>query len=215
MLKLIRLLRFGWPCHIAAAHTIIDAPEPLPWLTAFRRMLLSPPRHFHLRSSQGWTVGYCFYHSAILMVVSGYAVSCFIVLAKLAAHAPILDFASGALVAKHTTVSNILAIIFGNAEKLPSIFLFGSWAPWFRTLGWCELPLAIIGNVCLLYTLFHRRLYGTIWIPPFKIYACRVHFQDNICWYVRLFSASLCWNSSAASIGFPALPMHTLGWGCC
>jgi hypothetical protein len=158
MVKLVRLLRLGWPRHIPASLTLIGAPAPLPWFIALRRMLLSPSRHFHRFSSRVWTTGYAFYHSAILMVVGGYAVSSIIIICMLVMHAPILDFTSHALIAGPTGIANVLVLIFGNAEQLPSSFLFGSWAPWFRALAWCELPLAVTGNVCLLSALFQRRL---------------------------------------------------------
>lgn len=158
LFKLIRLLLLGWPRHVPPARVLRDAPEPLPWFTAFRKMLFSPLRHFHRRSSRSWTVGYALYHGAIFMVVGGYAVSALIIALRWGAHAPILDYATGVATAGPTTLANVLALIFGNAEQLPSSFLFGSWAPWFRTMAWCELPLAVAGNACLLYTLLHGRL---------------------------------------------------------
>jgi hypothetical protein len=158
LFKLMRLLRLGWKPQIPPSVKLFDAPKPLAWHTALRKVLISPAGHFHRHACRSWTWGYALYHSAILMVVSGYALSFGILLVKIATHAPILDFATHSLVAGPTTISNLLALIFGNAEHMPSVFLFGTWAPWLSALAWCELPLAVAGNACLLYTLLHGRM---------------------------------------------------------
>jgi len=157
-LKFIRLLELGWPRHIPSAPILYDAPPPLPWHMSLRKILLSPAGHFHRHSCRSWTWGYALYHSAILMVVGGYAVSSLIIAVKIALHSPLLDYATGTLIPGPTTWVNLLALVFGNAEHQPSLFLFGPWAPAFRSLAWCELPLAVAGNFCLLYTLLHRRM---------------------------------------------------------
>jgi hypothetical protein len=158
MFKLFRIVRLGWSHHIPASYTLIDAPSPLKWSTTIKKVLFSPAIDFHCRSCRSWTVGYALYHTAIFMVFSGYAVSGFIIGFKIFTHAPLLDFASGTLVAGSTTISNVIALIFGNAEQLPSDFIFGKWASAFRVMVWCELPFAITGNVCLFYTLLKGRM---------------------------------------------------------
>jgi len=93
--------------------------------------------------------------------VTSYVISAAILLNKVAAGVPIPDFHRPMYGESSLAISNILAFIFGNAEEFPSRFLFGSLATYFQAIAWIDLPLAVIGNGFLLYTVLRRQV-GTI-----------------------------------------------------
>lgn len=150
----LRLLGVG-ERKVRAARTLIDRAEPKTWRAAAWEFLTGPARAYHVRSSRLWTCGYACYHAAIFMVVTGYAFS----LARLVQaffFGTIPEFDTGLPGPQSHSIANGLAFVFGNAEQFPSTFLFGRFAPWFRGLTACELPLAVTGNACLLYAALRK-----------------------------------------------------------
>jgi hypothetical protein len=159
--QFVRLMMVSWPRNIQAAIELVDAPPaPSLWIIT-KRLLLGPARHFHYKAIPIWTLGCTFYHVAILLTVASYVLSAAILLSKIATGVPLPDFHRPLHGEASLAAANILAFIFGNAEEFPSRFLFGSFAPCFQAVAWIDLPLAVIGNGFLLYTVLRRQI-GTI-----------------------------------------------------
>jgi hypothetical protein len=155
-LKTLRLLRLARGPHRPSAIQTIDAPAGLSFGQAAWFFFTLPARRFHRQASRSWTYGYIFYHLAIFMVVAGYAASSLILGWDMLTGQAIPNFTTGLSGPGNWLPSNVMALIFGNAEVFPSTFLFGSYAPMFRAFAACELPLAVIGNLCLLLTVLRR-----------------------------------------------------------
>jgi hypothetical protein len=102
--------------------------------------------------------GYALYHLALFLVIAGYTISAIVLALKVASGVTIPDFHRHIPTEESLSIANLLAFIFGNAEAFPSCFIFGSFAFFFQTVAWVELPLAIIGNICLLYTVLMKRV---------------------------------------------------------
>ena len=156
--KLFQLVVVKSSRHTPAAIKTIDAPSPPSFKTIAHNMVLGPGKHFHHKANLVWTIGYTFYHIAIFTLFTSYAISTVILLRKITLGIPIPDFQQPASIATNLSISNILAYIFGNAEPFPSHFLFGKFAPFFHLTAWIDLPFALIGNGCLLYTVLRKRI---------------------------------------------------------
>ncbi|SEM14539.1 hypothetical protein SAMN04489760_10562 [Syntrophus gentianae] len=156
--RFVRLIMVGLPRHTRAAIELVDAPSPPSFGTIAKRLLLGPALHFHYKANRIWTLGCTLYHLAILLTVTGYVVATGILLSKIAGGVAIPDFHRPMPGGNSLAISNLLAFIFGNAEKFPSQFLFGSWAAFFQAIAWFDLPLAVMGNGCLLYTVLRRQV---------------------------------------------------------
>ena len=157
LLKLPGFALTGRSGYITPAISTVDSPVPVSPIRAASAVIIRPARHFHRRTSRAWTTGYVMYHAAIFLVVTGYAASAAVIAVRLLSGHPVMDYVSGAL-STDSSPANTLALIFGNAETGPSSFLFGQWSPVFRALTLCELPLAITGNACLLFTVIKSRM---------------------------------------------------------
>jgi len=155
--KVVRLMMVSWPRHSQGATELVDAPLPPSFWTIGKKLLLGPSVNFHYRTSRVWTLGCAFYHIAIILTVAGYVVSTAIMLGSIASGVPIPDFHGQMQGETSPAISNILEKNFGNAEPFPSQFLFGSFAPYFQAIAWIDLPLAVIGNGCLLYAILRQR----------------------------------------------------------
>lgn len=129
-----------------------DAPRPLGFLEAASRVLAFPTRRFSLHANPVFVLGAVFYHLGIITISAGYAVSVALLGHHLLRGDPVPDLATGVAQSSNHAPSNLLAIIFGNAEPLPSAFLFGSLAPAFVLVTWVVVGSALLGNTLLLYT---------------------------------------------------------------
>lgn len=156
-LPMLRLLFVRWPSPDPTSVGLVGAARPRPLGESLLKVLWVPLRAFHQRSSRLWTTGYAAYHIAIVLVCIGYAVSSVLILVRWSMGQAIPDFFSGLPSARSTSTANLLALVFGNAEPLASRFLFGAAAPVFRALCLVELPCALVGNACLLWSAFTRR----------------------------------------------------------
>lgn len=134
----------------------LDAPRRVSGLKALKQVLFSPLTSFHLRANRSWARGYIAYHIAIATIVLGYALSMLILLPKLLAGSPVPSVVGGGE-AHNYSPSNILAIVFGNAEQLQADFLFGSLAPAFIGITWVAVLLGLYGIVAVLVNLARGR----------------------------------------------------------
>jgi hypothetical protein len=156
--KILRLTALERNEDSKSSMKLIDAPRPQSFLSIVKNLLLGPGRNFHYRASHIWTWGYVCYHLAIFIVVTGYIAAAAILLFKKASGVPIPDFYPQLSAVTDQRIANGLAFIFGNAEPSASQFLFGSFSPWFQGLALADLPLAVVGNACLLSTVLRRRI---------------------------------------------------------
>jgi nitrate reductase gamma subunit len=132
------------------------APRPETWARALVAFLANPWRSYHAPHNPLWVQGAVCYHAGILLIVAGYVLSLAVLGARLYLHQAVPDLALGVPTPSSHLPVNLLALVFGNAEKIPSRFLFGSWAPAFVAVSWVELACAVYGNAFLLASLFRR-----------------------------------------------------------
>jgi hypothetical protein len=125
---------------------LISSPPPLSLRLAWIATLFRPWASFHRKTDRTWAVGYACYHVAILLVVTGYAVSLGLIGLHLVRGRLLPDYFSPAASLTHASVGNLMFWVFGNAETRASDFLFGRLAPAFRAMAWLELPLALFGK---------------------------------------------------------------------
>lgn len=142
----------------------LDAPEPMPWGEALKRAVFYPILRFPRRSNKLWTLGFTLYHVGIIMTTAGYLVSMIILAVHLLLGHPIPDVARGLAESHNTSVPNLVAIIFGNAEPLVARFLFGPLAGAFVAITWVDVLSAFTGNLLML-VVRARRLSGAITAP--------------------------------------------------
>lgn len=131
--------------------------RPLGFARATKEVVAGPVTHFHRKANRTWSRGYLLYHIAIITEVTGYTLSALILLSRLAAGQSVPDVSTGAAVSSNTALSNLLAIVFGNGERLQADFLFGGFAPYFIAITWVAVGFAVVGNLHLVYTLLRRR----------------------------------------------------------
>ena len=131
--------------------------RPLGYARAAKDVVAGPVTHFHRKANRTWSRGYLLYHIAIITEVTGYTISAFILLSRMAAGQSVPDVSTGAAASSNVAPSNLLAIVFGNGEHLQADFLFGGFAPYFIALTWVAVCFAVVGNLHLLYTLLRRR----------------------------------------------------------
>ncbi len=134
------------------APNAVDAPPRLGFLTAVSRVLVFPTKRFSLRSNPVFALGAVFYHVGIVTISAGYAASVAILGYHLFAGHPIPDVSTGAAASDNLSISNLFAIIFGNAEPLQSRFLFGPLARAFVVSTSLVVVSALVGNTLLLLT---------------------------------------------------------------
>ena len=120
-------------------------------------VLVSPVTHFHRNANRTWSRGYMLYHIAIITEVTGYTLSFLILFVRIAIGQSVPDVALHAEKSANYDPSNLLAIVFGNAEAPATQFLFGGFAPYFVAITWVAVGFAVVGNLYLLYTLLRRR----------------------------------------------------------
>lgn len=135
----------------------IGAQPPLALGRSLREVVLGPLTHFHRKSNKLWGTGVMLYHVAIITEVMGYSLSAVIVGISLLGGRALPDVARHLEHSANTSPSNILALIFGNAEPLQAHFLFGDLAPVFVGVTWIAVLFAVAGNLSLMITLLLRR----------------------------------------------------------
>lgn len=151
----VELLRRSWPVEDAPSALRVGAPARRPLGECMVEVLCGPVVRFHHRTSRLWTVGYVSYHLAIGLVVTGYLIAALALAAQVCLGHRLPALAGDGVPA--TGLGHAVALIFANAEAVPSRFLFGSAAPVFRSLGLVELPCAVVGNACMLMSALTRR----------------------------------------------------------
>jgi hypothetical protein len=129
-----------------------DAPPKLSFFAAARRVIMFPTTRFSFRANPVFVMGAVLYHIGIITISAGYGVSVALLGYHLLAGHPIPDISAGVSQADNHSISNLLAIIFGNGEPLPSAFLFGPLATLFTNVTWAVVVSALAGNTLLLYT---------------------------------------------------------------
>lgn len=143
--------------HSGISNSALDYPKPKPFRFSLRKTLCNPLEKFHMKSNRSWAIGYCLYHTGIVLLVMGYLLSAVILLFKYFGNAPIPDISVGVQSMNSLSPANLLAIIFGNGESLQARFLFGEFATLFQTITWVEIACAFVGNQLLLWTVFLKR----------------------------------------------------------
>lgn len=152
----LRVLRHSQS--IVASKSLISAPPPQSLRAACSATFTRPWTTFHRKTDRLWAVGYACYHWAIAMLVIGYVTSLVIVVANIAHGHVIPDYFTQDPNVTNTSMGNLITWIFGNADKSASQFLFGRFATTFRAVAWLELPLALVGNTCLLAVVIRARV---------------------------------------------------------
>jgi len=129
----------------------IDSPSSIISLgSAYKRVITGPVKNFSRKANKIWTFGYISYHIGIITVLAGYGISLLVLAIRLMKGGPVPDVAAGLAASYNYTLPNLLAIIFGNAEPLQSVYLFGSYAGIFTSLTWVAVIAAVMGNFTLL-----------------------------------------------------------------
>jgi nitrate reductase gamma subunit len=134
------------------APNAIDNPARMPWLAAIRNVLVFPTERFSMRANPVFATGAVLYHVGIVSIATGYGLSLVLLAVKLAAGGAVPSVITGAEASHDVSASNLLAIVFGNAEPLQAGFLFGWGAAAFRAITWVAVACALVGNTLLLLT---------------------------------------------------------------
>ena len=113
---------------------------------------------FCARANPCWTVGSLAYHLAIIVVVSGYALSLACLAVRLWQGQPFPGVLSGQATIEAYHPANVAALVFGNSEPAASRFLFGRGHRLFVLATHAEVFFALLGNLCLLVSLCRRRM---------------------------------------------------------
>lgn len=155
--KFIGLLYYKWPVYADSSVRLIGAPRKKSFGFIAKKILYNPASHFHYKSSRLWTFGYITYHSAILLVVGSYLFSVIVIFQNKFHGLPLPDFLKHVTSGSGYSISNVAVFIFGNAEPFASRFLYGDYSWIFNAIAWIDLPLALTGNLSLLYVVISRR----------------------------------------------------------
>lgn len=143
---------------ISASKSVISAPPPQSLRAAWTATVARPWASFHRKTDRLWAFGYLCYHVAIVLLVTGYVASLCIIVIDISGGRVIPDYFTQAPRVANTSIGNLMTWVFGNAEMKTSTFLFGAFAPAFRAMAWLELPLALVGNACLLAVVLRARV---------------------------------------------------------
>ncbi len=128
-----------------------DNPNFYSFGSAVRKTVYTfPAKGFGFNSNKLYTWGLILYHVDIISITIGYIASLIIVLNDVLAGVMIPDISGGFELSTNYSVGNILTIVFGNAGKLQSAYLFGSSAELFVNATWVAIFFAVLGNTSIL-----------------------------------------------------------------
>lgn len=128
----------------------LDSPPIISLGSAYRRVLTGPIQNFARKANRLWTIGYICYHIGIITIMTGYGVSMLILAERVMQGGAVPDVATGLTATHSYSFTNLMAIVFGNAEPLQSAYLFGPYAGAFTAITWVAVIAALIGNSMLL-----------------------------------------------------------------
>jgi hypothetical protein len=123
-----------------------DAPRPNPAITTGKAVLLRPLQRFHFVTRRAWSVGYFCYHTALLSVLTVYGWCAVAVLVRSMQSVPLPSYTG----LPADGFGRVVSLILGSGDPALGAYLFGSYRHLFRAFGWCELGVAMTGNVALL-----------------------------------------------------------------
>lgn len=121
------------------------------WRSLFD-VITRPVRHYARKANPVWTLGYIFYHIGIITITAGYFVSVAILAVRILLGQPVPDVATHEAASHNYSLTNLVAIVFGNAEPLQAGYLFGPLAEAFVKFTWVIVGSAFFGNAMLLLT---------------------------------------------------------------
>ncbi|NTW05863.1 MAG: hypothetical protein HGA27_07085, partial [Peptococcaceae bacterium] len=124
---------------------------------AYKKVITGPVRKFSSKANRMWSFGYISYHLGIITILAGYSVSIFILAVRILQGSTVPDVAANMAVSANYSVANLLAVVFGNAEPLQAVYLFGSYANAFISFSWIAVVAALVGNSMLLINHLLRR----------------------------------------------------------
>ena len=150
-----RLLRYsfliGTVNRPMARNTLtLDSPPTIGLGSSYLRVITGPIRNFANKANRIWTLGYISYHIGIITIMTGYGVSMFILASRVMQGGSVPDVIAGLTGSYNYTFTNLMTIVFGNAEPLQAAYLFGVHAGTFTALTWVAVIAALIGNSMLL-----------------------------------------------------------------
>lgn len=139
----------------------LDAPEPMSWGEAFKRVIFYPIAMFPRRSNPVWTLGFALYHVGIITTVIGYTIAGILLAGRVAAGVPVPDVAAGLAESTNYSAANLVSLIFADAEPTVANFLFGGFGPTFAAITWIDVLCALTGNLLMLFVRA-KRLSGAV-----------------------------------------------------